>query len=160
MLCRHNTKGASQLANGQRSFVLFLLLQLFNNSLRILAVPNKAVFCNSSILIVTPSFSSHASNLLLTTPSAPTTNRTISRCLIPHSPISLLRFWYFSIFSPSFSYTLWSQGEAISTMIALLFYFSTTTRSGLLAPITWSHWMVISHKILHFYYFYYYYHYY
>ena len=139
------------IANGQRSFVSFLLLQLSNTFLRILAVPNKALFCNSLILIVTPSFSSHASNLLLTTPSAPTTTGTTSRCLIPHSlPISLIRSWYFSIFSPSFSYTLWSQGEAMSTMIALLFSFSTTTMSGLLASITWSHWMVISHKILHF----------
>ena len=119
------------IANGQRSFVSFLLLQLSNSFLRILAVPNKAVFCNSPVLIVTPSFSSHASNLLLTTPSAPTTTGTTSRCLIPHSlPISLLRSWYFSIFSPSFSYTLWSQGEAMSTMIALLFSFSTTTRTG------------------------------
>ena len=80
------------IANGQRSFVSFLLLQLSNSFLRILAVPNKAVFCNSPVLIVTASFSSHASNLLLTTPSAPTTTGTTSRCLIPHSlPISLLR---------------------------------------------------------------------
>ena len=121
------------IANGQRSFVSFLLLQLSNSFLRILAVPNKAVFCNTSVLIVTPSFSSHASNLFLTTPSAPTTTGTTSRCLIPHSlPISLSRCWYFSIFSPSFAYTLWSQGEAMSTMIALLFSFSTTTMSGLL----------------------------
>lgn len=77
------------IANGQRSFVSFLLLQLSNSFLRILAVPNKAVFCNSPILLVTPSFSSHASNLLLTTASAPTTTGTTSRCLIPHSlPIS------------------------------------------------------------------------
>ena len=69
--------------NGQRSFVSFLLLQLSNSFHRILAVPNRAVFCNSPVLIVTPSFSSHASNLLLTTPSAPTTTRTTSRCLIP-----------------------------------------------------------------------------
>ena len=69
MLCRHNyTKGAS---HSQWSFVSFLLLQLSNSFLRIVAVPNKAVFCNSPILIVTPSFSSHASNLLLTTPSDP-----------------------------------------------------------------------------------------
>ena len=64
------------IANGQRFFVSFLLLQLSNSFLRILAVPNKAVFCNSPVLIVTPSFSSHASNLLLTTPSAPTTTGT------------------------------------------------------------------------------------
>ena len=45
------------IANGQRSFVSFLLLQLSNSFLRILAVPNKAVFCNSPVLIVTPNFS-------------------------------------------------------------------------------------------------------
>ena len=72
------------IANGQRSFESFLLLQLSSSFLRILAVPNKVVFCNSPVLIVTPSFSSHASNRLLATP------RTTSRCLIPHSlPISL-----------------------------------------------------------------------
>ena len=59
------------IANGQRSFVSFLLLQLSNSFLRILVVPKKAVFCNNLVLIVTPSFSSHASNLLFTTPSAP-----------------------------------------------------------------------------------------
>ena len=42
------------IANGQKSFVSFLLLQLSNSFLRILAVPNKAVFCNSPVLIVTP----------------------------------------------------------------------------------------------------------
>ena len=113
--------------NGQRSFVSFpSLLQLSNSFLRILAVPNKAVFCNSPVLIVTPSFSSHASYLLLTTPSAPTTTGTTSRCLIPHSlPISLLKSRYFSIFSPSFSYTLWSQG--------CLLYTSPSPRDGLLS---------------------------
>ena len=45
------------IANGQRSFVSFLLLQLSNSFFIILAVPNKAVFCNSPVLILTPSFS-------------------------------------------------------------------------------------------------------
>ena len=40
------------IANGQRSFMPFLLLQLSNSFLRILAVPNKAVFCNSIIIII------------------------------------------------------------------------------------------------------------
>ena len=73
------------IANSQRSFVSFLFLQLSNSFLRILAVPNKAVFSNSPVLMVTCSFSSHASNLLLTSPSAPTTTCTTSRCLIPYS---------------------------------------------------------------------------
>ena len=79
------------IANGQRSFVSFLLLQLSNSFLRILAVPNKAVFCNSPILIITASFSSHASNLLLTTRSAPTTTETTSRLLLLLLSLLLLR---------------------------------------------------------------------
>ena len=75
----------SAIANGQRSFVSFLLLQLSNSFLRILAVPNKAVFCNSPILMVTPSFSSHASHILPTTPSAPTSTGTTSRSVVPHT---------------------------------------------------------------------------
>ena len=57
------TPNERAIANGQRSFVSFLLLHLSKSFLRILAVPNKAVFCNSPVLIVTPSLSSHASNL-------------------------------------------------------------------------------------------------
>ena len=54
MLCRHyaNLKERA-IANGQGSFVSFLLLQLFNSFLRILAVPNKAVFCNSPVIFIT-----------------------------------------------------------------------------------------------------------
>ena len=73
---------------------------LSNSFLRILVVPNKAAFYNSPFLMVTPSFSSQASNFLLTTPSAPTTSGTTPRCLIPHSlPICLFRSWYFLTFS-------------------------------------------------------------
>ena len=153
MLCRQYTKGASHSQWPNVLCVIFSpsAFQLPYNLFRILAVLNQPVFCNNPVLIVTPSFSSHASNLLLTTPSAPTTTGTTFRCPIPHSlPMSLLRSLYFSIFSPYFSYTLWSQGEAMSTMIAMLFSFSKATMSDLLASITWSHWMVISHKILHF----------
>ena len=54
------------IANGRGSFESFLHLQLSNTFLiRIFAVPNKAVFCNSPILMVILSFSSHASNLII-----------------------------------------------------------------------------------------------
>lgn len=46
----------------------FLLLQPSNTFLTILAVCDKTVFCNNSILLVISSLSSHASNHLLTTP--------------------------------------------------------------------------------------------
>ena len=65
-----------------------------NTFLKILAVPNKAVFCSNPVLTVIPSLSSHVCNRLLTAPSAPTTTSTTSCCLIPHSfPISLFKFW-------------------------------------------------------------------
>ena len=115
----------------------FLLLQLSNSFLRILAAPNKAVFCNSPVLIVTPSFSSHASNLLLTTPSAPTTTGTTSRCLVSHSlPISLLRSWYFSSFHLPF-HTLCGPRVKLCPLW-LPCYFPSQQH------------MVISHKILQF----------
>lgn len=41
----------------------FLLLQLSNTFFRVLAVPNKAVFCNNPLLMANPSFASHASTL-------------------------------------------------------------------------------------------------
>ena len=74
--------------------------------------------------MVSPSLSSHVSNLMYTALSAPITTGITSYCLILHSfPISLLKSWYLSIFSPSFSYTLLSHSEAISTIIALLLFF-------------------------------------
>ena len=149
-ICTNITPRQRAIANGQRSLGSFLLLCLSNTFLRILAVPNNAVFCSNPALMVIPSLSSHVSNLLLTAPRAPTTTGTTSCCLIPHSfPFSLFKSWYFSIFSPSFSYTLWSDGRAISTIITLLLSLSTTTMSGLQASITWSHWMFMSHNILH-----------
>ena len=42
-----------------------------------------------------------------------------------------------------------TYGEAVSTIIALLLSFSTTIMTGLLALIIWSHWMVVSHNMLH-----------
>ena len=61
--CRHYTKGAS---HSQWPKVLFVISSPSAfQQLRILAVPNKADFCNSTVLMITPSFLSHASNLLL-----------------------------------------------------------------------------------------------
>ena len=108
-----------------------------------------------------PILSSHVSNLLLMAPSAPTTTCTTSCCLIPHSfPISLFKSCYLSIFSTSFSYTLWFHGEVISTIIitALSLLFSNNVRlSGLNNTVTlYSHIqqyvtsLVFHHTILFF----------
>ena len=83
MLTLHQRREPKPMAKGP-------LCHFFSfNILRILAVPNKAVFCNSPVLIVTPSFSSHSSNLLLTTPCVPTT--TIILLLLFHKNIHILQ---------------------------------------------------------------------
>ena len=53
MLCTDITPRERATANGQRSLGLFLLLQL-SNTIKIHAVPNKAVFCSKPILMVIP----------------------------------------------------------------------------------------------------------
>ena len=58
---------------------------------------------------------------------------------------------YFSIFSRSLSHTHVSPGIATPITIISFFTLSTTTISGLLASIMWSHCMVKSHRILNFY---------
>ena len=64
--CCSDTTKRRAIANGQRSLGLIPLNQLSNTFLKILAVPNKAVFCSKPILMVIPSLSSNVSNLLLT----------------------------------------------------------------------------------------------
>ena len=102
----------------------------FNTFLRILAVPNKIVFYNNLILMVIPYFPNLSSNILLTTPSAPTTTGATSLCLIPHSFLISLFICCLHIFC-SLSCTLWTPGEARSTIIAFFSSFSRTIISSL-----------------------------
>ena len=62
--------------------------------------------------------------------------------------ISLLSPWYFSTFSFSFSPIRLSPGTAVSTIAHFLSCLFTTTMSGVLASMTWSRWMFISHSSL------------
>ena len=64
--CCSDTTPRRAIANGQRSLGLIPLNQLSNTFLKILAVPNKAVFCSKRILMVIFSLSCNVSNLLLT----------------------------------------------------------------------------------------------
>ena len=90
------------ISNGQRSLESFLFLLLSSAFLKILTVPNKAVFCSNPVLMVIPSLSSQPSAYC--SECCPTATGTTSCCLIPHSfPISLFNQ---SIYSPSFSYPL------------------------------------------------------
>lgn len=137
------------MSSDQKSFgsFLVLVLQLPNTLLRIAAIPNKVVSCNSSIQMVIPSFSRHTSNLLLTAPSVPTSTSITSACLILQSfLISLFSSWYSSTFLFSSSFTLWFHSEAISTIIVL--FCSMTTMSDFLATKRWLHWMAMFHRIL------------
>ena len=118
MLSRHYTKGASHI-QWPRSFGSFLLLHLSNTFLKVLAAPNKALFCRNPVLMVIPSLSSHVSNLLFTAPSVPTTTCITSCCLIPIVPIALFKSWYLSFFSPSFSYT--HNNNNYYCLVSLLF---------------------------------------
>ena len=60
---------------------------------------------------------------------------------------NLKRFWQSSILH-KIPNALFQPNPSI-IIITLLFSLSTTTMSGLLASITWSHGMIMSHNILH-----------
>jgi len=88
MLTLHQRSEPKSMAKGPLChFFSFNILRI----LRILAEPNKAVLCNSPILIVTPCFSSHASNLLLTTLCVPTTTIILLLLLLFHKNIHILQ---------------------------------------------------------------------
>ena len=124
-------------------------LYISNTYLSILAVPNKAVFCITPTLHVMPSFPIHLSNSAETLPRAPITTGTISTFLNFHNLlISFFKSWYFSTFSFSFSSTLTSAGTAISIIIPFCSFLSITIRSGHLASIRLSHWILMSHSSL------------
>ena len=75
--------------------------------------------------------------------------RTLRTFQMLHSHnLSLLVQVSVSIFSPSFSSSLESPGIAMSTIKQFLSSLLMITMSGLLASITWSHWIQTSHKIL------------
>ena len=58
---------------------------------------------------------------------------------------SLFKFWYFSIFAIPFSSILQSPGIATLMMTHDFTFLSTKIKLGLLASITLSHWIIISH---------------
>ena len=113
--------------------------------LSILAVPNKTDFCIIPTFSLIPSVSIHPLKPLLMHPRAPTTTGTTSTFFSDQSLFSsLFKFWYFSIFSISFSRILQSPGIATSMMTHDFAFLSTKIKSGLLASITLSHWIFIS----------------
>ena len=106
------------------------------------------LFVWSSLVLLFPSFpvlvpilwSPYRARLLqLVSPS-------LSCCIVFFS--SLARSRYLSLFSFSFSFTLWSAGTAKFTISQVLFCLLTITRYGRLAEIKWSFCILKSQIIL------------
>ena len=96
-----------------------------------LCTASKTDFCTISTLLIHP--------------RASTTTGTTSNFFSDQSLFSsLFNFWYFPIFSISFSCILQSPGIATPMMTYDFAFLSTKIKSGLLASITLSHWIFIS----------------
>ena len=83
---------------------------------------------------------------LVTVPNAPIT---LGHLHVPQFFISLARSWYLYLFSHSFSFILWSDGTAKSTILQVLSFLLIIIKSGLLTGIKWSVCMLKSHWSLY-----------
>ena len=122
--------------------------QVSRTLLSILAVLNNAVIWMVSTRPPASKSSSPFSNPLVTVPNAPITIGIIVTCMFHSFFNSLARSRYLSFFSHSFSFILWSAGTAKSTILQVLFFLLIIIKSGLLAGIRWSVFMLKSHKSL------------
>ena len=121
---------------------------IFRTLLSILANLNNAVVWMVSTHPLISKSSSPCTSSLVTVLSVPITIG-ITIVYMFHSFFSsLARSRYLSLFSLSFSFTLWSAGMAKSTIWQVLFFFFTITRSGCLAMIGWSVCISKSQRIL------------
>ena len=105
-------------------------------------INNALVWMVSTRPLISP-FSSPCTNLLVTVPSVPITiGITVTSMFHSFLFSSPKRFWYLSLFSLSFSFTLWLAGTAKSSIRQALFFFFllTISKSGRLAEISWSVW--------------------
>ena len=105
--------------------------------LSILAFPNKTDFCTIPTFNLIQSVSIHPLKSLPMHSRAPTTSGTTSAFVSDQNLFSsLFKFWYFSIFSISFSCILQSPGIATLMMAHDFAFLSTKIKSSLLASIT------------------------
>ena len=137
--------------------------QVSRTLLSILAVLKNAVVWMVSTPPPTSKSSNPFSNPLVTVQNAQFTIGIIVTCMF-HSIFNYLaRSRYLSLFFHSFSFILWSAGTAKSTILQVLSFLLIIIKSGCLAGIRWSVWMLKSRRSLcvaFSYYYYYYYHYY
>ena len=122
--------------------------QVSRTRLSILAVLSSAVVWIVSTRSPTSKSSRPFDNPLVTVPNAPITIGTIVTFMFHIFFNSLARSRYLSFFSPSFRFILWSVGTAKSTILQILFLLLIIMRSGLLAGIRWSVYMLKSHRSL------------
>ena len=122
--------------------------QVSRTLLSILAVFNNAVVWMFSTRPPTSKSSRPFNNPLVIVPNAPLTIVTFMFHTLFNS---IARSRYFSLFSHSFCFILWSAGTAKSTILQIFFFFFfllIIKRSGLLAEIRWSVCMSKSHRSL------------
>ena len=108
--------------------------QVSRTQLSILAVLNNVVIYMVSTPPTTSKSSSPFSNPLVTVPNVPITISITVTCMFHRFFNSLARSRYFSFFSHSFSFILWSAGTAKSTILQFL-YLLIIIRFGFLAWI-------------------------
>ena len=116
--------------------------QISRTLLSILALLNNAVVWMVSTRPPPSKSSSSFSNPLVTVPNAPITIGIIVTCMFHSFFNSLARSRYLSRFSHSFSFILWSAGTAKSTILQVLFFLLIIIKSGLLAGIRWTVYML------------------
>ena len=95
---------------------------IFMTILSILAENNNAVVWTITSRLLISNFSSPSIDPLVTTPRAPFTIGITNTFLVHSFFRSLARSRYLSLFSLSFSFTLWSVGTANSTIKQFLFF--------------------------------------
>ena len=122
--------------------------QVSRTLISILAVLNNAVVWMVSTHPPTSKSPSSFSNPLVTVPNAPITIGIIVTCMFHSFFHSLARSRYLFFFSYSFSFILWSAGTAKSTILQVIFFWLIIIKSGLLAGIRWSVYMLKSHRSL------------
>ena len=123
--------------------------QVSRTLLSILAVFNTAVVWMVSTRPSNSKSSRPFYNLLVTVPKAPITTRIIVTFMFHSCFNSLARSRYWSLFSHSFSFILWSAGTAKSTILQIFFFLLLIIiMSGLRVEIRWSVCISKTHRSL------------
>ena len=118
--------------------------QVSRTFLSILADLNNALVWMVSTRPLISKSSSACTNPLVTVPSVPITTGSTVTFMFHGFFSSLTRSRYLSLFLLSFSFTLWSDGTAKSTIRHVLLFLLTITRSGHLADVRMIHLITVN----------------